>query len=88
MNTTAGSKVLETNKARSNATVVQKLIDQGAIVLAKTNMSELAASYGWLGYSSYGGQTKNPYNLKRDPSGSSSGTAAAVCGRIRTIRSR
>ena len=41
MNTTAGSKVLETNKARSNATVVQKLIDQGAIVLAKTNMSEL-----------------------------------------------
>ena len=78
MNTTAGSKVLETNKARSNATVVQKLIDQGAIVLAKTNMSELAASYGWLGYSSYGGQTKNPYNLKRDPSGSSSGTAAAV----------
>lgn len=41
-------------------------------------MSELAASYGWLEYSSYGGQTKNPYNLKRDPSGSSSGTAAAV----------
>ena len=46
MNTTTGSKVLETNKAHSNATVVQKLIDQSAIVLAKTNMSELAASYG------------------------------------------
>lgn len=46
MNTTTGSKVLETNKAHSNATVVQKLIDQSVIVLAKTNMSELAASYG------------------------------------------
>ena len=80
MNTTAGSKVLETNKARSNATVVQKLIDQNAIVLAKTNMSELAAYYGWLGYSSYGGQTKNPYNLKRDPSGSSSDTSGSVRG--------
>ena len=48
MNTTAGSKVLETNKARSNATVVQKLIDQGAIVLAKTNMSDWPPpTVGW-----------------------------------------
>lgn len=78
MNTTAGSMALKDNKAKANATVVDKLVKRGAIVLAKTNMSELAASYGWLGYSSYGGQTRNPYNLKRDPSGSSSGTAAAV----------
>jgi amidase len=41
-------------------------------------MSELAASYGRLGYSSAGGLTVNPYNTGRDVSGSSSGSAAAV----------
>lgn len=41
-------------------------------------MSEFAASYGRLGYSSLGDLTLNPYNLKRDASGSSSGTAAAI----------
>lgn len=78
MATTAGSEVLKDNVSRVNAPVVQDLIDEGAFVLAKTNMSELAASFGRLGYSSQGGQTKNPYNLRRDPSGSSSGTAVAV----------
>ncbi|WP_240630125.1 amidase family protein [Brenneria alni] len=76
--TTGGSVALETSKPDSNAFVVQKLLDEGAILLGKTNMSELSASYGWLGYSSFGGQTLNPLNTLRDASGSSSGSAAAV----------
>jgi amidase len=78
MATTGGSVALASNYPASSSTVVQRLMDAGAIVLAKTNMSELAASYGRLGYSSLGGLTLNPYDLKRNTSGSSSGTAAAV----------
>jgi amidase len=78
MPTTGGSVALANNYPAKNATVVQRLVDQGAIVLAKTNMSELAASYGRLGYSSAGGLTLNPFDLDRNASGSSSGTAAAV----------
>lgn len=76
--TTGGNLALATNKPMRNAFVVQKLLDEGAILIGKSNMSELAASYGWLGYSSLGGQTINPYNPLRDASGSSSGSAAAV----------
>lgn len=78
MPTTAGSVALKNAYPTKNAFTVQKLVDAGAIVIAKTNMSELAASYGRLGYSSMGGLTLNPYNLNRDASGSSSGSAAAV----------
>ncbi|SMF92112.1 amidase [Paenibacillus uliginis N3/975] len=78
MPTTAGSVALKDAYPTKNSFTVQKLIDAGAIVIAKTNMSELAASYGRLGYSSMGGLTLNPYNLNRDASGSSSGSAAAV----------
>jgi len=48
------------------------------VLLLLANMSELAASYGRMGYSSAGGLTVNPYNTARDVSGSSSGSAAAV----------
>ncbi|WP_052759814.1 amidase family protein [Paenibacillus sp. DMB20] len=78
MPTTAGSAALKNAYPTKNSFTVQKLVDAGAIVIAKTNMSELAASYGRLGYSSMGGLTLNPYNLNRDASGSSSGSAAAV----------
>ncbi|SMG48656.1 amidase family protein [Paenibacillus aquistagni] len=78
MPTTAGSVALKNEYPLKNSYTVQQLIDAGAIVIAKTNMSELAASYGRLGYSSMGGLTLNPYNLNRDASGSSSGSAAAV----------
>lgn len=78
MPTSAGSVALKDAYPTEDAFVIQKLKDEGAIILAKTNMSEFAASYGRLGYSSLGGLTLNPYNLNRDASGSSSGTAAAV----------
>lgn len=82
MPTTGGSVALRDAYPDRNATVVQRMIDAGAIVLAKTNMSELAVSAGKYGYSSAGGLTLNPYNIKRNASGSSSGTAAAVAGRF------
>lgn len=76
--TTGGSAVLREHQPRQDAFTVKKLREAGAIILGKTNMSELALSYGRLGYSSQGGLTLNPYNLKRNASGSSSGTGAAV----------
>ena len=76
--TSGGSAALKNSMPAVNAFVVQRLIDQGALLLGKSNMSELAASYGRMGYSSAGGLTVNPYNTARDVSGSSSGSAAAV----------
>jgi amidase len=80
--TTGGSAVLNDSVRQVNAFVVQKLLDRGAILLGKANMSELALSYGRSGYSSAGGLTLNPYNLKRNVSGSSGGSAAAVAARF------
>lgn len=80
--TTAGSSGMANALPAADAPVVQRLKAAGAIVLGKTNMSELALSYGWLGYSSTGGLTRNPYRLTRNVSGSSSGSAAAVAARF------
>jgi Asp-tRNA(Asn)/Glu-tRNA(Gln) amidotransferase A subunit family amidase len=60
----------------ADAFVVKRLRDQGAIVLAKSNLTELAR--GGTTVSSLGGQTKNPYDLTRTPGGSSGGTGAAI----------
>lgn len=76
--TSGGSYVLRSSVPSQDAFTVKKLIDGQAILLGKTNLSELAASFGWFGYSSFGGQTLNPKNTKRDASGSSSGSAASV----------
>ncbi len=80
--TTGGSLALSDSIPDSNAFVVQKLIDDGAILLAKTNLSELASSFGRPGYSSVGGLTLNPANLLRNSSGSSSGSASAVAAHL------
>ncbi|MEM6838020.1 MAG: amidase family protein, partial [Cyanobacteria bacterium P01_C01_bin.120] len=83
--TTAGSDVLAEAIPPDDAFVVQRLREAGAIILGKSNMSEFAASYGRLGYSSLGGLTLNPYNLGRDASGSSSGTAAAIAANFAAL---
>ena len=59
-----------------DATVIQKLRSAGAIIFLKTNMDELAL--GSQGLSSLGGQILDPYDLTRNPGGSSGGTAVAV----------
>ena len=91
--TTAGSQLLEGSIPPDDAFVVKKLRDAGAIILAKVNLSEWAggggstigaspeivkAGYIPNGFSSMGGQTRNPHDLTRGPSGSSGGTGAAI----------
>lgn len=77
--TTGGSVALAGSIPPDDAFITQKLRDAGAIILAKGNLDEWAhgGSPGG-GYSSAGGQTLNPYNFDRGPSGSSGGPAAAV----------
>ena len=81
MTTTAGSLALAGSIAPRDSFVVQRLREVGAVILAKTNLSEWAnfrSSHSSSGWSSRGGQTRNPYALDRNPCGSSSGSAAAV----------
>lgn len=81
MLTAAGSLALNHKPAKKEATLATRLRDQGALLMGKTNMSEWAnfrSTTSISGWSSRGGQTRNPYNLFRSPNGSSSGSAAAV----------
>jgi len=81
MTTTAGSLALEGSIPPRDSHVAERLHAAGAVLLAKTNLSEWAnirsnrSSSGWSGR---GGQCRNPYVLDRNPCGSSSGSAAAV----------
>ncbi|MFT2693713.1 amidase [Clavibacter zhangzhiyongii] len=77
MPTTAGSAALAEYRTRDDATVVARLRAAGAIILAKTNMSEFAW-HGTYTLSSARGRTANPYDLSWSASGSSGGTGAAV----------
>ncbi len=85
MMTTAGSLALEGSIAPQDSFVAQKLGEAGAVILGKTNLSEWAnfrSEYSSSGWSSRGGQTKNPYALDRNPCGSSSGSAVAVAANL------
>ena len=82
MPTTGGSVLLEGSIPSKDAFVVKKLRDAGAIILAKVNMSEFASGGT---YSSLGGQSHNPHDLARTPSGSSGGTGVAIAAGYATI---
>ncbi len=85
MITSAGSLALEGSYATSDAFVVKRLRQAGAVLLAKTNLSEWAnfrSPRSTSGWSSRGGQTRNPYALDRTPGGSSSGSAVAVASSL------
>jgi amidase len=85
METTAGSLALVGAKPPRDATLVRQLRAAGAVILGKTNLSEWANFRGEKsisGWSGRGGQTRNPYALDRSPSGSSSGSAAAVAANL------
>lgn len=85
MMTTAGSLSLEGNKASTDAFIIKQLREAGAVLLGKTNLSEWAnfrSTRSTSGWSSRGGQTRNPCILDRNPSGSSSGSGAAVAANL------
>jgi len=85
LTTTAGSLALAGSIAPRDAFLVQRLRAAGAVLLGKTNLSEWANFRGnrsISGWSGRGGQTRNPYVTDRSPSGSSSGSAAAVSANL------
>ncbi|MFE2943300.1 amidase [Streptomyces sp. NPDC059255] len=83
LTTTYGSRTAEHNVPDRDATIVGKLREAGAIILAKTTMPDFATS--WHSTSTVSGLTRNPYALDRDAGGSSSGTAAAVAANLATV---
>lgn len=88
MMTTAGVLALVGNIASKDAFIVKQLRAAGAVLLGKTNLSEWAnfrSTRSTSGWSSRGGQTKNPVMLNRNPSGSSSGSGAAVAANFCAI---
>jgi len=85
MQTTAGCAALEGTVVPGDARIVTLLREAGAVLLGKANLSEFAsmrASYYAEGYSSRGGQNRNPYNLARHPGGSSSGSASSLASNM------
>ena len=85
MMTTAGSLALEGHIAVQDAFLVDRLRQAGAVILGKANLSEWAnfrSTHSVSGWSSRGGQTRNPYVLDRNPCGSSSGSAVAVAANL------
>ena len=84
----AGSLAMATHRPKQDAFIVTRLRAAGAVILGKTNLSEWAnfrstrSSSGW---SSRGGQTKNPYVLDRNPCGSSAGTGSAIAASLAVV---
>jgi len=74
--TTGSAAALRESQPPDDATTVRRLRRAGAVVVGKANLTELALTGTTFG--SFGGQTRNPYDLTRTPGGSSGGTGAGV----------
>jgi amidase len=84
----AGSLAMVDHRPARDAFLVERLRAAGAVVLAKANLSEWAnirSMRSTSGWSSRGGQTKNPYVLDRNPCGSSSGSGVAIAASLAAI---
>lgn len=85
MPTTAGATVLRDSYVKNDSYIAAKLREAGAVIIAKSNLSEWAnfrAAVSSSGWSGVGGQTRNPYVLDRNPCGSSSGSGVAVSANL------
>ncbi len=88
MMSTAGSSALAGSHPPGDAFIAARLRQAGAVILGKTNLSEWAnfrSTHSSSGWSGRGGQTRNPYALDRNPSGSSSGSGAAAAANLCAI---
>ena len=88
MHTTAGALAIADNIAQQDAFIVKRLREAGAVLLGKTNLSEWAnfrSTRSTSGWSSRGGQTKMPYVIIRNPSGSSAGTGSSISASLATV---
>jgi Asp-tRNA(Asn)/Glu-tRNA(Gln) amidotransferase A subunit family amidase len=83
MPTSGGSLALANHQPKADAYIVGRLREAGAIIVGKSNMHELAA--GITTISSLGGQTRNPYDPRRCPGGSSGGTGAAIAASFAAV---
>jgi Asp-tRNA(Asn)/Glu-tRNA(Gln) amidotransferase A subunit family amidase len=83
MPTTGGNVEMKSSVPPADAFTVGKIRKAGALILAKTNLSEFAR--GGMSFSSLGGQTLNPYDLTRTPGGSSGGTGAALAANFAVL---
>lgn len=81
--TTDGSKLFTDFLPDKNATTVDKLLNAGIIMLGKQNMHELAA--GSTGNNPYFGTTRNPWDIKYMPGGSSGGGTASLAAGLTTL---
>ena len=81
--TSAGTLALAANIPPDDARQVQKLREAGVVILGKSNMHELASGITTIG--SLGGQTLNPYDLRRNPGGSSGGTGTAIAASFAAV---
>jgi Asp-tRNA(Asn)/Glu-tRNA(Gln) amidotransferase A subunit family amidase len=78
--TTYGSEAFTEFVPETDAEIITRLREAGAVILGKTNMPDWGS--GFVGYSSAAGQTKNPYALDRDSGGSSAGTGAGIAANL------
>ncbi len=88
MLTTAGALAIGDNFAKQDAFIIHKLREAGGVLLGKTNLSEWAnfrSTRSTSAWSSRGGQTKCPYILDRNPSGSSAGSGSAASANLCAI---
>lgn len=88
MATTAGARIMKDAMPPDDAFITKKLQEAGAVILGKANLSEWAnfhSSFSSSGWSALGGQTKNPYDVTRNPCGSSAGSGVAVSANLTTF---
>lgn len=82
---TAGARPMEGSLPLSDSPLAAQLREAGAVILGKANLSEWAnfhSNFSSSGWSGLGGQTRNPYDISRNPCGSSSGSAVAVAANL------